>query len=116
MKAPPVRVTCECGEVRALAYGERWTCEACGRRWNTEQIPEVEYRALERAVRRYQLQAVAFAVVVVAIVVPLALLVDIRIGISGLILFFAWAFLWRPRQRARLLERVRKPSWELRPE
>jgi hypothetical protein len=114
--APPIRVTCECGEVRAVPYGERWVCETCGRAWNTQQIPAEEYRALERAVRRYQLQSLAFIVVMLAVFVPLIVFVDVRIGITGLILFFAWAFLLRPRQQAKLLARVRTPNWQLSPE
>jgi hypothetical protein len=114
--APPIRVTCECGEVRALPYGERWVCDTCGRAWNTQQIPAEEYRALERAFRRYQLQAIVFVAVMLAVFAPLIVLVDVRVGISGLIIFFAWAFLLRPRQRAKLLEKARGPRWELSPE
>jgi hypothetical protein len=109
-------VTCECGEVRAVPYGEVWVCETCGRRWNTQQIPVEEFRELERALRRYERQSIAFCVVMLAVFVPLVVFVDIRYGITGLILFFAWAFLLRPRQRAKLLRRVRSPKWELSPE
>lgn len=111
-----MRVTCECGEFRALAYGERWTCETCGRTWNTEQIPVDEYRALERAIKRYQLQSIGFAAVMLAVFVPLMIIYDVRIGVSGLIIFFAWAFLLRPRQREKLLRKARGPRWQLSPE
>jgi hypothetical protein len=114
--APPIRVTCECGEVRAVPYGERWTCETCGRKWNTTQIPAEEYQALERAVRRYERQSIGFAVVMLAIFVPLIVFVDVRLGISGLIIFFAWSVFVRPRQRAKLFQRVRGPKWQLSPE
>ena len=116
MQSPPVRVTCECGEERALAYGDRWTCETCGRRWNTEQIPAEEYRALERAILRYQRQSIAFAAVMLAIFAPLMVLVDVRLGITGMIIFFAWAFLLRPRQRRKLVQTATTPSWQLSPE
>ena len=116
LTAPPVQVTCECGQSRSLAYGDRWTCEQCGKRWNTEQIPADEYQALARALRRYQLQSLVFAVVMLAVFAPLTLLVDLRIGITGLIVFFVWAFLLRPRQRQKLLERARSPRWQLSPE
>jgi hypothetical protein len=117
VKGPPVTVTCECGDVRLLRYGERWECETCGRRWNTEQIPAEEYRKLESALRRYQLQSLGFAVVLVGIFAPLMVLVDVRLGITGLIVFFAWAFLLRPRQRRRLLHEARQGNrWQLRPE
>ena len=39
LRGPPIAVTCECGEKRDLRYGEEWTCEECGRRWDTNQIP-----------------------------------------------------------------------------
>jgi hypothetical protein len=117
VKPPPVTVRCECGETRALPYGARWECETCGRRWNTEQIPAEEYRALERAVRRYQLQSIAFAALMIAVFAPLIVFVDVRLGITGLIVFFAWAFLLRPRQRRRLLQSVVSGArWQLRPE
>jgi hypothetical protein len=114
--APPVQVTCECGEARSLAYGERWTCERCGKRWNTEQIPADEYQALARAIRRYQLTSLAFGVVMLAVFAPLTLLVDLRIGVTGILVFFVWAFLLRPRRRQKLLRRATSPRWQLSPE
>jgi hypothetical protein len=117
VKVPPITVTCECGEVRWLRYGEQWQCETCGRRWNTAQIPRDEYQVIERAVRRYELQTFAFIGVMLAIFVPLIVFVDPRLGVTGLIIFFAWAFLLRPRRQRRLLETVRSASeWQLRPE
>ena len=117
MRAPGITVTCECGEVRLLPYGERWQCERCERRWNTGQIPEEQYRKLTRAVRRYQLEAIAFAVVMLAIFAPLIVIVDVRLGITGLLVFFAWAFLLRPRRRRRLIESARDSArWQLHPE
>ena len=117
MEAPAIQVTCECGEARSLPYGEQWQCETCGRRWNTEQIPPDEYRALSDAVRRYQRQSILFAGTMLAIFAPLVVFVDFRLGITGLILFFAWAFLVRPRQRRKLLDTVRSGSrWQLHPE
>ena len=43
------RLTCKCGERRYLQYGERWTCEKCGRSWDTLRIPLEEYAAMRRA-------------------------------------------------------------------
>jgi hypothetical protein len=52
-----------------------------------------------------------------AVFAPLVVFVDIRLGITGLILFFAWAFVVRPWMRRRLLANVRSGSrWQLRPE
>jgi hypothetical protein len=117
VKAPPITVTCDCGQVRWLAYGDRWTCEECGRSWNTAQIPEHEYRALQRAVRRYELQSLVFAAVLLAIFAPLIVFVDVRIGITGMVVFFFWSFMVRPHMRRRLLARVLGSArWQLRPE
>ena len=30
-------VTCDCEAVRLVAYGERWTCEGCGRKASFEE-------------------------------------------------------------------------------
>jgi hypothetical protein len=117
VKVPPIKVTCECGQVRWLRYRERWQCEECGKTWNTAQIPEEEYMVIERAVRRYELQTYLFAAVMLAVFAPLIVFVDPRLGVSGLIIFFAWSFLLRPRRQRRLLETVRQASrWQLRPE
>ena len=117
VQVPPVTVHCKCGERQALRYGERWECERCGTRWSTDQIPASEYQALTAAVRRYQLEALGFAAVMVAVFAPLMVIVDVRLGISGLILFFAWAFLWRPRRRRKLVLELRERArWQLRPE
>lgn len=117
VKPPPITVTCDCGERASLVWGERWTCPTCGRKWNTRDIPEDEYRRLEQVVRRYQIQAVAFIALIAAVFVPLMVIIDVRFSISALILFFAWALLVRPRQRRRVLEIARENArWELHPE
>ena len=45
-RGPPITVTCDCGEKRHLRYGERWTCEKCGKTWNTNRIPVEQYAAI----------------------------------------------------------------------
>jgi nitrate reductase NapE component len=117
VKTPSITVTCECGDARLLPYRTLWTCERCGRRWNTGQIPESEYRELEKAVRRYQIETLAFAVAVVAIFAPLTILVDVRIGLVGLFVFFVWTFFLRPRRQRRLVASVLPGArWQLHPE
>jgi hypothetical protein len=117
VKGPPITVTCECGEVRSLPWGAEWQCETCGKRWNTGQIPAEQYQELIRVVRRYRLQALIFTAVMFAIFAPLIILVDVRLGFTGLIIFFAWAYLLRPRQRRKVAEAIRANSrWQLEPE
>jgi len=61
MRAPPITIACECGELRHVAYGERWTCEQCGRSWDTAQIPADEYWGLLRELRRERLVVIGIA-------------------------------------------------------
>ena len=110
-------MTCECGEVRVLPYSVRWECEQCGRTWNTGQIPEADYRELARAMRRYEVESIALPLVLAAIFAPLIVFVDARLGITGLLVFFVWAFLLRPRRRRSRVARVlRGARWQLHPE
>lgn len=117
MRGPPITVTCECGEVRSLRYGDVWTCETCGRRWNTSQIPSDEYTGLMRALRRDRLEMVAAALLVVALFVPLIVFVSesfiflLPILLAGAAI--AYGPVWKKRVRRRIAER---PRWELHPE
>jgi hypothetical protein len=117
VRGPPIKVTCECGEVRSLGYGERWTCERCGRRWNTEQIPAEDYQGLVRDLRRYRLQIVGVAAV--AAVVMLALVFFVNEALVFVVPVFLGAAaifygpVWKRKVRRRIAER---PRWELHPE
>src|SRR3954467_3737574 len=64
---PPIAVTCECGEKRDLAYGEAWTCERCGRRWDTNQIPREDYAAIRRTQLRFRVLPVVLGVLVASL-------------------------------------------------
>jgi hypothetical protein len=107
MREPPITVTCDCGTVASLAYGERWTCPTCGKTWNTAQIPRQEYDALLRHVRRYRLMVLVPPIVLAAILIPLGVLVDIR---------FALLVIPPLRRRASTHVLTQTPNWELRPE
>ena len=117
MRGPPIAITCECGEKRSLRYGRRWTCERCGRTWNTEQIPAEEYGRFARDLRRPKLVALAVAlglaalVAVAALVVDLGLLFVLPLLLAGVAIFAGP--LWKKAVRKRFAER---PRWELHPE
>jgi hypothetical protein len=117
VRGPPITITCECGEKRSLRYGERWTCERCGRGWNTEQIPAEEYRRFVRDLRRPKLVAVGIAVVlaaivgVVALMTSLGLLLTLPILLGGVAIFAGPG--WKKSVRRRIAAR---PRWELHPE
>lgn len=117
VRGPPISVTCECGESRNLAYGERWTCESCGRVWNTEQIPADEYGSLVRDLRRYKLQMLVAAVVVLVILLALVVFVDeglvFVVPVFVAILAIFYGPFWKKKVRRRIAER---PRWNLEPE
>ena len=64
---PAITVTCECGEKRELRYGEDWTCESCGRRWDTNQIPPEQYKAIRNTQLRYRVLPVLYGLTVLAL-------------------------------------------------
>src|SRR3954466_10878900 len=63
---PPIAVTCECGEKRDLRYGETWTGEQCGRRWDTSRIPREQYEVVRRTQLRFRILPVALGLLVAA--------------------------------------------------
>jgi hypothetical protein len=91
MKGPPITVTCKCGDVRQVPYGETWPCERCGRRWNTSQIPADVYWGIMREMRNYRLIVIGIALALGAGFGLLAFLVAERL------------ILRRPRVLARLV-------------
>ena len=114
---PPITISCECGEKRDVAYGERWQCETCGRAWNTAQIPAEEYEQLLRSVRRHKLEALVAAAVSAAVLAPLIIFVSASfIGLVPLAMV-GWLVGFLPRWRRRYRRTARSaPRWQLHPE
>ena len=117
MYRPPITITCECGETKSVAYGERWRCERCGRAWNTQQISAEEYEGLLRRMRRHRLEPLAVGALLAAVLVPLILVVSTGFifvvpAVMAVWLFFFLPF-WRRRYRRTAHE---APRWELHPE
>jgi hypothetical protein len=117
VRGPPIHVTCDCGSERDLLYGQKWTCEQCGKTWNTAQIPADEYRGLIRDLRRLRYGALAAALCAVAIVLPLAYFVNLAFLFLGPMFLALAAMLlgpfWKRRARRVVAER---PRWALHPE
>jgi hypothetical protein len=114
---PPITIACECGTSGTVPYGERWTCEECGRRWNTAQIPADAYAQRLKRMRRFRLEVIAFVVVALAVFVPLVAFVDASFMFLGLLAGLAWVFLYMPFWRRRVRRAVADaPSWQLSPE
>jgi hypothetical protein len=117
-RGPRITITCECGQRRALRYGERWSCEGCGRTWNTRRIPADEYAAIRRTQLRFRWTQIGVLTLAVAVV---AISIAIGSAFGGLILVAFGAITWKtavwPRQRRRYLEAVAKlPTWEIKPD
>lgn len=116
VKGPPITVTCECGEKRELAYGQRWRCEQCGRSWDTGRIPAGEYDQIRRLSLRYRALPIAFGSVVVLLAIFFTLTGNIP-GVffllpTALVLWFVFLrLLHRKRYRQAVKSR---PRWELR--
>jgi len=118
LHGPPISVTCECGVKHDLRYGEAWTCERCGRRWDTRQIPREQYEA----VRRTQLRFRVLPVVVGLLVATLAVFFTLTGNIFSVFFLLpvalgAWFVFLRPIHRRRYRRAIADlPRWELRPE
>jgi hypothetical protein len=118
LKGPPITVTCECGEKRDLAYGERWTCESCGRSWDTRRIPAEQYGEIRRISFRYRAIPVLFGAAVVALGVFFALTGNV-FGAAFLlpVALVGWFVFLRPLHRKRYRAAIQSlPRWELRAE
>jgi hypothetical protein len=114
---PPITISCECGEKRDVAYGDRWECEKCGRAWNTAQIPAEDYEQLLRMVRRHKLEVLVPAALGAAILVPLIVFVDARFLAFVPAAMMGWLLFFLPRWRRRYHRTARTaPRWQLHPE
>lgn len=114
---PPITIACECGEKRDLRYGETWTCERCGRTWDTNDIPREQYELIRRTQLRYRALPVALGVVVATA----ALFFILTGNFFSLVILLplstmVWFFFLRPAHRRRYRRAIADlPRWELRP-
>ena len=115
-KGPLITVTCECGEHRQLHYGERWTCDGCGRRFDTAKIPVEEYAAIRRTQVRYRMIPLISGIVL--------LIGDAAFFLTGRtygaliaipFLFASWVMFGRPFFRSRYRRKLSQdlPTWNL---
>lgn len=117
MADPPITVSCDCGEVEYVPYGERWTCTTCGRTWNTGQIPAAEYESLLRDQRRARFVPIGVALLILAVFGILAVFVAESLFLLAPVIVAGWLLLFMPFWRARLRRRTRAlPRWQLTPE
>jgi hypothetical protein len=115
VKGPPITVTCDCGVIQHIPYGEAWTCPSCGRRWDTSQIPVEEYDGVMRDMRRYRVQAMVLGSSIGLGVVGVAVLFDRPLLPLALIAMAGWWLLYMPQWRRKVRARARNlPTWNLR--
>jgi len=115
-KGPPITVTCECGERHELFYGERWTCPACGRAYDSGQIPAHEYARIRRVQLRFRALPIGLGLAVVALAITFSLTGNI-FGVFLLmpIAIVTWFVFIRPTHRKRYRAAIADlPRWDLR--
>jgi hypothetical protein len=117
-RGPRITLTCKCGEVNYLQYGEEWTCTKCNRHWNTRRIPLEQYAEIRRTQLRFRRIPIAVSVLSLACIV--AFLIAGK-PFAGLILVAfaatAWSMFARPFHKRRYREALAKlPKWEIEPD
>jgi len=115
-KGPLITLTCECGEKRELHYGEQWTCEGCGRRFDTNKIPLDEYASIRRTQLRYRLFPLITGLGLLAAMIVFFIEGRTFAAVVAIpFLLASWSLFGRPFYRSRyrraLSERV--PSWDI---
>lgn len=118
VRGPPIAVTCECGEKRDLGYGEDWTCESCGRRWDTTQIPAEQYEAIRNTQLRFRVLPVVYGVIVASTALFFILTGNIfSVFILLPLALMLWFYFLQPFHRRRYRRAIAElPRWELRPD
>jgi hypothetical protein len=120
MAAPRITLHCDCGKAEAyVAYGERWTCESCGRTYDTKGIPAEDFEAIETLRRRYRIVGYAGVSLVAAFVLLLALTAqEFQLFIGLPLILLVWFTYVRPFMRTRYRRRVGElqRTWTLKAE
>lgn len=115
---PRITLTCDCGEVRYLKYGERWTCETCGKTWNTNRIPLEQYAAVRATQLRYRRVPMLISIVALACIVAFVIVGKALAGLVIVALVVtAWSMFFRPLHRRKYRQALADlPSWKIKPE
>jgi hypothetical protein len=117
LRGPPIAVTCECGVKHDVRYGGVWTCERCGRTWDTGQIPREQYEAIRRTQLRFRALPVALGLLVAAIAIFFTLTGNVfSIFFLLPVSITVWFVFLRPAHRRRYRRAIADlPRWELHP-
>ena len=115
-KGPAITVTCECGRRRDLQYGERWKCDGCGRRYDTNKIPVEEYAAIRRTQVRYRLFPLISCLLLLAAVIGFWIAGRAFTAVIAVVFLAAsYGVFGRPFFRSRYRRAMSKslPTWEI---
>jgi hypothetical protein len=115
MRGPPISITCSCGRRNSIPYGSTWTCEECGRSWDTAQIPREEYEVIRRITWKFRLLPIGLGLLVATIALFFVLTgntmsVFLLLPLSLIVWFTYLRDAHRRRYRAALADR---PRWRL---
>ena len=119
LRGPLLTITCTCGRKHKARFGDQWTCEGCGRTWDTKRLPRDEYEAVRRLQLRYRMLPVLFGLLVVG----LAALFTLTGNAGAVVLLLplaliCWFTFLRDAHRRRFRDAVaaRRREWRLRGE
>ena len=117
LRGPPIALTCECGVKHDVRYGDTWTCERCGRTWDTGQIPREQYDAIRRTQLRFRALPVALGLLVAAVAIFFTLTGNVFSVFFLLpVSITVWFVFLRPAHRRRYRRAIADlPRWELHP-
>jgi hypothetical protein len=118
LRGPAITVTCECGSTRNLRYGDAWTCESCGRRWDTRQIPAEQYASIRSIQMRFRAMPIALGLLVAALAIFFTLTGNV-FSVFFLLpcSLMIWFALLRPAHRRRYRAAIADlPRWTLHPD
>ena len=116
MGSPAITLRCDCGAEGRAEFGERWTCDACGRSYDTAQIPAADFEAIEALDRRYRRWSQAVVAGLALVVLAVAYTRQFLPILAGLgVVMLSWFLYIKPyvhRRHKRAVSELTR-SWEL---
>ena len=116
MARPPITITCECGETKRVAYGQRWTCDAADGRGTRSRFRPRSTTASCAACGATRSKCSRLRRCSRRVLVPLIVFVSGRFIPWFPSAMAVWLFLFLPYWRRRYRRTARDaPRWELHP-
>jgi len=113
---PAITLRCDCGHEGRAAYGNEWTCDRCGRTYDTAQIPEQDYASIRSLNSRYRAIGIAIVVAFALVLLLVALTGGFLQVLAGLgVILISWFLYIKPlvhRRHRRAVQALTR-RWEL---